>query len=99
MRNMGEPTDRDRPGASGEAEKKKHRPFYRRIRIPSRVLIVIGAAGLVAGLATLGMQYFLHNRNPEERAVREQLYEYRFDFRDDHFSNIDKMGPSGVNLA
>lgn len=79
------------------AEVKSRRPFY--ARIPLKAVVAVAAVGLAIALGYVAIQSLSRAKNPEERLVREQLYEFRFDLKDDHLVAIDKMGPQGVTLA
>jgi hypothetical protein len=76
------------------------KPFYK--KIPRRVLFAILGVVLVAALvpvAIWGIGYLRRSKNPEEWAVREQLYSYKFDKDENHLRNIDAMGAKGVGIA
>ena len=82
------------------AEKAARRPFYLRLpRAVKIVLLVLVAATILVPASIWGYRAYLRSRNPDEYAVREELYAYRFDSDENHFANLDAMGQRAIDVS
>ena len=82
------------------AEKAAQRPFYARLPRGVKIgLLVAVAVALLVPASIWGYRAYQRAKNPDEYAVREQLYSYRFDSDEGHFANLDAMGPKAIDVA
>jgi hypothetical protein len=78
-------------------EKPKRDPFY--AKIPGKpVLAIVLLAALGVG-GWFGWKMFDRSQHADEYAVRDELFQYKFDHSDDHFAKIDAMGTKAVEIA
>jgi hypothetical protein len=100
------PTVGRRPLVSKEAKEQAaiaaaaRRPFY--ARIPRGVLRALAAIVVAIALVQVSMwayRAYQRSKDPDELAVREQLYGYRFDDDRAHFANLDAMGPKAIEIS
>lgn len=88
-----------RPLVDASRRKATPIPFYRRIPIPRKVAFAaLGIAVVLAG-GWYGWRAYDRSRHADEYAVREELFDYKLDHKEEHLANIDAMGVKGAQIA
>ena len=82
---------------SQRKQKAPRAPFYTKIPAKPLVALIVLAALGVGGW--FGWKAIDRSRHADEYAVRDELFLYKFDKKDEHFATLDGMGTKAVQIA
>ena len=92
-----DPSQRKQKEKETEKEKSARKPFY--AKLPAKPLVALLVLAAVGVGGWFGWKAIDRSQHADEYAVRDELFMYKFDHKDEHFATIDGMGTKAVEVA